>query len=63
MHDSTKLLGDAASYNCPLGNQVVVFSMSAYPEPENPVRHVDAEGTIMQTDADGSVATDVLQAQ
>ena len=51
----------AGSSNCPLGNQVVILGMRAYPDPENSVGRINAERAIMEADADGAEATNPLE--
>ena len=45
------------------GNQIVVLGMRSYPEPEDAVRHVHAERTIVQANAHGTEAIDALEAK
>ena len=37
----------AASSNCSLGNQVIVLCVRAYPEPQDSIIHVDAQGAVV----------------
>lgn len=44
-----------------LGNHVIILGVRSYPEPKDSIVHVDAQGAIMQADADRTVSTDVLE--
>ena len=51
----------AVSSNCSLCNQVIVFGMRSYPEPQDPIGHVDTEGAIMQAHAHGAKPPDAFE--
>jgi hypothetical protein len=56
-------LESADSSNCPLGNHIIILGMRAYPEPEDPIVHIDAQRAVMQADTHGAISTDMLEVQ
>ena len=46
-----------------LCNQVIVLGMRSYPEPEDAIRDVDAEGAIVQADAHRTESTHAFEAK
>jgi hypothetical protein len=51
------------SSNAGLADQCIILRMASYPEPENAIGGVDAESAIVQADADGMKAANLLEVE